>query len=117
MRVTPIIAVALFAAHAAAQQAQPVVIGGVEYQKMESREATEARMMSLLFPDSVAWGEWHVPSGAEISVPNDVLRDTCTLYCLAPGRESHEKTTALEPASVVSPVGAGIERSKSCSDE
>ena len=48
------------AAHAAAQQAQPVVIAGVEYQKLESRAATEARMMSLLFPDSTAWGDWHM---------------------------------------------------------
>ncbi|MCC6661604.1 MAG: hypothetical protein IT437_12045 [Phycisphaerales bacterium] len=58
MRLIPIIVVAALASHAAAQQA--VVIGGVEYRKMDSRAATEARMMSLLFPDSVTWGDWHM---------------------------------------------------------
>lgn len=35
-----------------------VIIGGVEYKKLETREATRERMMSLLAPDEVTWGTW-----------------------------------------------------------
>lgn len=38
----------------------PVVIRGIEYQKLATREATEARMMSLLLPTKAEFGEWHV---------------------------------------------------------
>lgn len=40
-------------------QPGPVSIGGVEYKKLETREATEQRMVSLLRPGRPVWGEWY----------------------------------------------------------
>jgi hypothetical protein len=43
---------------AAGQTVQKV--GSVEYRKLETREATEARMVQLLNPSAARWGTWHM---------------------------------------------------------
>jgi len=61
-------AVAATAAAASAQPAPgqgaknpgPLMIGGVEYKKLETREATERRMMELLKPGRPRWGDWYM---------------------------------------------------------
>src|SRR5688572_7993383 len=59
-------AMALFLAPAASlaqpgagQPGGPVMIGTVEYKKLETREATERRMLELLRPGRPRWGEWY----------------------------------------------------------
>lgn len=37
-----------------------VLIGGAEYKKLDTREATELRMLNELFPDRGRWGEWYL---------------------------------------------------------
>lgn len=52
--------VLLAGAGARGQEAEPIKIGGAEYRKLDSREATEAAVMAQLFPDQATWGEWYM---------------------------------------------------------
>ncbi|MFN0132466.1 MAG: hypothetical protein ACKVW3_08060 [Phycisphaerales bacterium] len=45
---------------ARAQQPAQIRIGGVTYEKLGTRQATELRMVNLLNPDSGVWGSWHL---------------------------------------------------------
>ena len=38
----------------------PIKVGKVEYKKLESREATEKRMLQLLNPQQARWGDWYM---------------------------------------------------------
>jgi hypothetical protein len=50
----------MLALPALAQSTRPVLIGGVEYVRLDTRERTQARMLGLLFPDRAEWGDWHM---------------------------------------------------------
>ncbi|MAB79676.1 MAG: hypothetical protein CMJ89_10035 [Planctomycetes bacterium] len=59
MRVLRLLAAALtLIGPVPAQEAQESV-GGVPYERLESREATETRMLSLLLPGRARWGDWY----------------------------------------------------------
>src|SRR4051812_25053895 len=42
------------------QSSGPPMVGKVEYKKLDTREATEARVLSLLNPNAGAWGPFYV---------------------------------------------------------
>jgi hypothetical protein len=50
------VGVALFGGRSEAQ----VIIGGAEYKKLDSRQATYDRMINIIAPQTVRWGEWHM---------------------------------------------------------
>lgn len=58
--ITAGLSILLASAHALAQGTEPIKIGGAEYRKLASREATEATMMAQLYPDQATWGAWHM---------------------------------------------------------
>jgi hypothetical protein len=56
------LAVAMVLGLTSGVMAQPQVpkVGSVEYKKLDTREATEKRMLQLLSPSSVQWGKFHM---------------------------------------------------------
>ena len=45
---------------AAAEEGEPIVIGGQTYEKLATRQATLARMRDRLVPEKGDWGDWHL---------------------------------------------------------
>ena len=52
------------------QSSGPPMVGSVEYKKLETREATERRMLGLLNPAAGEWGPWYVLSPFPYHIQN-----------------------------------------------
>lgn len=87
-----------------------VEIGGHEYQKLETREATRQRMLDLIDPQVVTWGEWYMigpfdfPNGSYedpngLSRPNAPESELVTMRAGGPGpdlQRTHQGKNGVE---------------------
>lgn len=71
----------VLASQAAAQPGPPpasyardgkIVIMGVPYEKLATREASEQRVINAVFPTKVAWSEWYVTTPFQFAKPGEL---------------------------------------------
>lgn len=108
-------------AAAAAQQAPqgPVRIGKAEYQKLETREATERRMLELLRPGRPNWGEWyrltpfpyHDRNGPRLAEPHPPEAELSKMFPGGPGPDLKAEYTGKGGKKVTwTPLGNVADR-------
>lgn len=93
----------------------PVMIGGVEYKKLESREATEKRMVELLRPGRPKWGDWYMATpfpydnvkGPRLAEANPPEAELSTMRPGGPGPDLKAEFTGKNGTKVAwRPIGA-----------